>query len=405
MENVAVTGVGAISPFGSGVAAFWNGILGSKPGFVSIADRRATSGNRLWAAVPDDFAKGTTVPAAMLRNADRFTQMALIATAEALADAKLESPPALETAVVLGSTMGGLPLLAETAVSFETESKRVSPKLMALVIPNMASARIALFCGLHGPQLTISTACASSLDALGIAAGMIERGEVRVAVAGGVETFLTPLVYESLVKSGALSRTTDPARASRPFDVDRDGFVMGEGAAIVVLEHAEHARKRGAQLLAYIRGYASIADAYHLTSPEPRGAYEALAMRRALEAARLQQAPGVVYAHGTSTIVGDATEVLAIDNVFAGNGGILVTSLKGHMGHAMAASGALSVIAGVLGFERGTIPHTLGTQRVEPEARFDLVIGAPRRREFSCFVANAFGFGGQNASLVVTRSP
>lgn len=404
MENVAITGLGVISPFGSGVAAFWNGILGDKPGFVSIADPRATSGNRLWAAVPDDYAKGTAVPEAMLRNADRFTQMALIATAEALAGAKLESPPSLRTAVIVGSTMGGLPLLAATAAAFETEARRVSPKLMALVIPNMASARIALYFGLHGPQLTISTACASSLDAIGIAARMIERNEVDVAIVGGVETFLTPLIYESLARSGALSRTNDPAGASRPFDIDRDGFIMGEGAAIVILERVELARERGAQLLAYIRGYASIADAYHLTSPEPSGEFEALVMRRALDDAELKAPSEVLYAHGTSTIVGDAAEMLAINNIFSRNGSVVVTSLKGHVGHAMAASGAQSIVSGVLGFAHGAVPQTLGTQRVEPEARFDVVTVKARTMNFSSFVANAFGFGGQNASVVVTRS-
>jgi 3-oxoacyl-[acyl-carrier-protein] synthase II len=403
MEGVAVTGCGAVSPFGSGVAAFWQGVCGNRPGFVPIRDRRATSGNRIWAAVPEDFAKASALPPSIMRNADRFTQLALVATAEALRDARLEQPPPLETGVLLGSTMGGVPLLSETAAQFEIDHKRVSPKLMALVIPNMAGARIALFCKLHGPQLTISTACASSLDAIGIAAGMIERQEINVAIVGGVETLLNAVVYESLVKSGALSRAPDPALASRPFDVDRDGFIMGEGAAVLVLEHVEHARRRGVTPRARIRGYASVADAYHLTSPEPSGEYEALAMRRALEQAGGGVRIEVLYTHGTGTIVGDAAELHAINRVFADGRAIVATSLKGHMGHAMAASGAFSVIAGVLGFERGLVPHTLGTRRVEPQARFDLILDAPRALEFSGFAANAFGFGGQNASVVVTR--
>jgi 3-oxoacyl-[acyl-carrier-protein] synthase II len=402
LDNVAITGLGAVSPFGSGVDAFWAGVCGNEHGFVRAADEDVITGNRIWGAVPNDFAKSSGLPNSILRNADRFTQLALVATQEALRDAGLNDLPDLETAIVLGTTMGGVPLLADTAVAFENDPRRVSPKLMALVIPNMASARIALFLRLHGPQLTISTACASSLDALGIAARMIERGEVGVAIVGGVETLLCGVVYESLVKSGALSRQNDATRASRPFDVDRDGFVMGEGAAIVVLEHADRAEARGKNVRGRIRGYASIADAYHLTSPEPKGEFEALAMRRALQEANGVSGVGLVYAHGTSTIVGDAAELLAINTIF-GAKNPLVTSLKGHMGHAMAASGAFSVIAGVLGFEPGLVPQTLGTQKIEPQARFDLVTGAPRRRSVDAFLVNAFGFGGQNASVIVTR--
>jgi 3-oxoacyl-[acyl-carrier-protein] synthase II len=402
LDNVAITGLGAVSPFGSGVDAFWAGVCGNEHGFVRAADEHVITGNRIWGAVPNDFAKASGLPNSILRNADRFTQLALVATQEALRDAGLTDLPDLETAIVLGTTMGGVPLLADTAVAFENDPRRVSPKLMALVIPNMASARIALFLRLHGPQLTLSTACASSLDALGIAARMIERGEVGVAIVGGVETLLCGVVYESLVKSGALSRQNDAARASRPFDVDRDGFVMGEGAAMVVLEHVNRAKARGKNVRARSRGYASIADAYHLTSPEPKGEFEALAMRRALKDANGVSDVGLVYAHGTSTIVGDAAELLAINTIF-GAQNPLVTSLKGHMGHAMAASGAFSVIAGVLGFEPGLVPQTLGTQKIEPQARFDLVVGAPRRQSVEAFLVNAFGFGGQNASVIVTR--
>ena len=403
MDDVAITGFGVVSPFGGGVDAFWKAVCGDQHGFAPAADERVLSGNRIWAAVPDDFAKASALPSSVLRNADRFTQLVLVATQEALRDAGLtEALPSHETAIVIGNTMGGIPFLADTAVAFERDPKRVSPKLTALVIPNMASARIALFLQLHGPQLTISTACASSLDSIGIAARMIERGEVTVAIVGGVETFLCGVVYESLLKAGALSRNNDPSRASRPFDVERDGFVMGEGAAIMVLENVEHAQARGKSIRARIAGYASIADAYHLTSPEPKGEYEALAMRRALEEARLSSDVDVVYAHGTSTIVGDAAELLAINSVFGGRN-TLVTSLKGHMGHAMAASGAFSVIAGVLGLESDLVPQTLGTQKIEPQAKFDLAIGASRRRSLNTFLVNAFGFGGQNASLVVTR--
>ena len=215
----------------------------------------AVSGNELWAAVPDDFLDRSPIPPVALRNTDRFTQFAMVATTEALGQARLD-PPAERTAVIVGNTMGGFPLVAQAQTRLlESGGRTVTPKLMALVIPNMPSALIAMHWNLHGPQLAISTACASSLDAIGLASGMIERGEIDAAIAGGCETLLSPLVYESLVRAGALSRNSDATKASRPFDVDRDGFVMGDGAAILVLERIERARERGARVLARIRGY------------------------------------------------------------------------------------------------------------------------------------------------------
>jgi 3-oxoacyl-[acyl-carrier-protein] synthase II len=274
---------------------------------------------------------------------------------------------------------------------------------MALVIPNMASAFIAMHWKLHGPQLAVSTACASSLDAIGLAAGMIERGEIETAIAGGSETLLSPIVYESLVRAGALSRNPDAQCASRPFDVDRDGFVMGDGAGILVLERTERAEARGARVLARIRGYGCVADAYHITSPEPSAQYEVQAMRDALEASNAaKETCHVVYAHATGTIVGDAAEAKAIDEVYTDRPAI-VTSIKGHLGHSMASAGAMCAIAGISGMHEGWIPPTMGTQRVDPVTRFDLVTGQPRAYSYDAFQVNAFGFGGQNASLVISR--
>jgi 3-oxoacyl-[acyl-carrier-protein] synthase II len=269
---------------------------------------------------------------------------------------------------------------------------------MALIIPNMAAARLSLCWNLHGRQLTISTACASSLDALGLAARMIENGEADYAIAGGSETLLAPVVYESLERAGALSRQRDPSRASRPFDVERDGFVMGDGCALLFLERRERAEARGAQILAYIRGYGSLSDAHHLTAPEPSGRYEAEVIESALDDAAC--GAEVVYAHATGTPVGDLAELRAINAIFDRRPPV-VTAPRGHLGHAMAAAGAMSAVAGVLGMKSRTVPHTLGTQVVESEARFDLVLHQPRRLNYKSFCVNAFGFGGQNASLVI----
>jgi 3-oxoacyl-[acyl-carrier-protein] synthase II len=401
MEHVAVTGMGIVSPVGGTTESFWQHLLEGRRAIGPIPQAAALSGNGLWAAVPDSFLAESSLPAVAFRNTDRFTQYALIATAEALRTAQLNPPS--RAAVILGNTMGGFPFVAESQTRFlEGGSRAVTPKLMALVIPNMACALIAMRWNLHGPQLTISTACASSLDAIGIAAGMIERGEIDFAVAGGSETLLSPLVYESLVRAGALSRNPDVAMASRPFDVDRDGFVMGDGAAMLVLERTESAAARGARVLARIRGYGCVADAYHITSPDPSARYEIEAMRNALASAGDAGATcRVVYAHATSTIVGDAAEARAVGEVYAGEPAV-VTSIKGHIGHSMASAGAMCIVAGIMGMRDSRIPPTLGTQHVDPKTRFELVTKQARAQAYSAFQVNAFGFGGQNASLVVS---
>src|SRR5580700_4780851 len=403
MEHVAVTGVGVVSPIGTSTDSFWRNLLEGRRAIAPMPDRHHVSGNALWAAVSDDFLAPGALATSAIRNTDRFTQYAMAATAEALERAKLD-PPAERTAVVIGNTMGGFPFVAEAQTRFVKDGGRaVTPKLMALVIPNMPAALIAMHWRLHGPQLAISTACASSLDAIGLASGMIERGEIDAAIAGGSETLLCPLVYESLVRAGALSRNPDAARASRPFDVERDGFVMGDGAAVLVLERTERASARGARILARIRGYGSLADAYHITSPDPSARYEVRAMQDAIErAGDAGEQCAVVYAHATSTIVGDAAESRAIDAVYTDRPAI-VTSIKGHVGHSMASAGAMCAIAGIAGMHAECIPPTIGTQRVDPATHFDLVMERARSHRYAVFQVNAFGFGGQNASLVISR--
>jgi 3-oxoacyl-[acyl-carrier-protein] synthase II len=395
--------MGVVSPIGAATETFWQHLIEGKRAIAPAnAAGAQLTGNGLWATVADGFWDRSSLPPAALRNTDRFTQFAMAAAAQALGRAQLDPP--IRTAVIVGNTMGGFPLVAAAQTEFlEGGARAVTPKLMALVIPNMASASIAMHWKLHGPQLAISTACASSLDAIGLAAGMIERGEIEAAIAGGTETLLSPLVYESLLRAGALSRNTDVTCASRPFDVDRDGFVMGDGAAIVVLERIERAQQRGAPVLARIRGYGSLADAYHITSPDPAARYEVRAMQDAIErAGDAGEQCGVVYAHATGTIVGDAAESKAIDAVYADRPAV-VTSIKGHIGHSMASAGVMSAVAGIIGMREECIPPTIGTQHLDPATRFDLVMERPRLHRYSAFQVNAFGFGGQNASLVISR--
>ncbi|TAM58803.1 beta-ketoacyl-[acyl-carrier-protein] synthase family protein [bacterium] len=407
MEHVAVTGMGIVAPIGHDVETFWQGLIEGSCAVAPIPGGDGLPGNRLWAAVPDTFLERAPLPAEALRNTDRFTRFALVAADQAVRQAAAEPLDTLRTAVVIGNTMGGFPFVTAAQQEYLTQGSRsVPPKLMALVIPNMPAARVALHYRLHGPQLALSTACASSLDAVGLAARMIERGEVDLALAGGTEDLLAHLVYESLMRAGALSRNPDPATASRPFDAARDGFVMGNGAALLLLERAEHAAARGARVLAHIRGYGQVADAYHITSPEPSGEWELLAMRHALDDAALdtRRTPPVIFAHGTATVVGDAAEIAAINRLCAASARVpSVTSLKGHLGHSMAASGVMSLIAGILGLERGLVVQTLGTHRVDAAAHFDVVAERARPLSFDSFHVNAFGFGGQNSSLVVSR--
>lgn len=393
-----MTGAGIVCPIGAGASAYWNAILGGRSGFTTIAGCDHLPGSRMWAAVPDDFLDALELPAEWLRNADRFTQYAVASAAQALAMAGLPQPPR-ETAVIIGNTMGGLPLFAETQMQFTEQPRHVTPKLMALVIPNMAAARVCLVWGLHGRQLAVSTACASALDAIGLAAQWIERGEVDCALAGGVETLLAPVVYASLERAGALSRSRDARAAARPFDVERDGFAMGDGGGMLLLESVARAEARGARILARIRGYASMSEAHHLTSPESSGEFEAEVMRAALSSAACRVE--VIFAHATGTVVGDIAELRAINRAFEDSRPV-VTSLRGQLGHSMAAAGVMSVVAGLCGMRDGLVPATLGTRRVEPEARFDVVLDEPRAARYDAFLVNAFGFGGQNASLVLS---
>jgi 3-oxoacyl-[acyl-carrier-protein] synthase II len=402
MEHVAVTGVGIVSPIGSNVTSFWRHLLEGQCAIAPMPERSQVTGNGFWAAVSDDFLAQTSLPRSALRNTDRFTQYAMVAAHEAMDAAGLD-PPAARTAVIIGNTMGGFPTVTQAQTRFLDGTRSVTPKLMALVIPNMAGASIAMHWNLHGPQLAISTACASSLDAIGLAAGMIERGEIDAAITGGSETLLSSLVYESLVRAGALSKNPDIARASRPFDVDRDGFVMGDGAGILVLERTERATARGAPVLARIRGYGSVADAYHITSPDPSGLYEIAAMRDAIEGAGdAGERCEVIYAHATGTIVGDAAESKALNQVY-GDRRAVVTSIKGNLGHSMASAGAMCAIAGISGMHEGWIPPTIGTRHLDPAIRFDVVMERPRQHFYEAFQVNAFGFGGQNASLILSR--
>lgn len=393
--------MGVVSALGCSVDAFWRSLVDARTAIAPADPALQLSGSGLWAAIDEGMLPLDLVRPSALQSSADFTRYAMLAAEQAMRLAGLQ--PSADAAVIVGNSMGGFPLVAEMQDRLRERGARgVSPKLVPLVSPNVAAARIAWYYKLRGVQHTISNACASALDAVGIAARMIERGEADVAIAGGTEAALCPLLYESLFRSGAISRSDDPHHAARPFDAECDGFVIADGAAMLVLERVERANERSAPVLARIRGYDSTTDGHSITAPEPSGRHMIRVMRNALHEAGDLGAPcRTIYAHATGNAV-DAIEAKAIGEVF-GAVSPLVTSIKGHTGHALAADGALALVAGIEGMHRGFVPPTLGTRNLDANVSFDVVLGSARAHAYDAFATNAFGLGGQNASLVVSR--
>lgn len=321
----------------------------------------------------------------------------------------------LRTAVVNGTSIGGVRAVMKAQYALDKDGPGAVPRKTQIQIwPNMAAAQVAMRYGLHGPSLTVTTACASSLDAIGTAARLLERGDADVAIAGGSEGGISlagggrdgdfvPVLFHTANVYGMEAPSPDPNRAMLPFDVKRSGIVVGEGAAMVVLERADHARARGASILGYLRGYGSLADGFHPSSPEPTGIWEARAMELAL--ADADMAPediDALLAHATGTPKGDTAEIRAINKVHGGRG-LAVSGIKGHIGHSGAASGAMAMITGLLGMDEDRFSYIANTDEPDPEADFEIVHGQPKDLRYRTLQVNAFGFGGQNASVVLTR--
>lgn len=340
---------------------------------------------------------------------DRFTQFAVVGAIEAVRDSGLEfsKEDPHRCAVIFGSGIGGLEELeVQHARLLQKGPERVSaytiPKLMA----NAASGQISIQFGLRGPSEAVVTACASASNAIGEAFRTIQRGEADVVVTGGSEAAVTPLGISGFSAMRALSeRNDDPAAASRPFDRDRDGFVLSEGAGVLILEELEHARRRGASLLAEILGYGASADAGHITQPDKDGAGAAKAMLRALEDARVDPSDvGYINAHGTSTPLGDESETAAIKTVFKDSAYTVgISSTKSQLGHMLGASGGVELAVSVLAIQRGVIPPTINYHTPDPTCDLDYTPNEARERKVQVAMSNSFGFGGHNASLVVGR--
>ena len=408
-RRVVVTGMGAITPLGLDVASFWEGLKSGQNGVALITSFDPTGQPVRFAAEVKGFSPENYLERKEARRMDRFTQFAIAATKEALAHSGLQITDENRTRIgtLIASGIGGLQTLEEQhRVFLERGPDRVSPFLIPMMIANMASGQVAIQFGLQGPCTAVVTACAAGTNAIGDAWEIIRRGDADVMIAGGTEAAITPLALASFANARALStRNDDPEHASRPFDAERDGFVMGEGAGVLVLEELEHALQRGAPILAEITGYAMTADAYHITAPDPEGDGARRVMELAMRKAGV--APDEVdyiNAHGTSTPANDRLETLAIKRAFGKHAyRLAISSTKSMTGHLLGAAGAVEAIATVLAIQHQTAPPTINYQVPDPECDLDYVPNTARPMKIDIALSNSFGFGGHNATLVFKR--
>ena len=404
--RVAVTGMGVKTPAGTDLAGFWTTLLEGRATAAPIARFDASTLPVGFACEVPGFDPGAYLGHKEARRADRVTQLGFAAATDALVDAgDLGADPG-RCGVVAGTGVGGLwTQEEEEKVLFERGPTRVSPFLVPMMMANATAGLIAMRHGWKGPNICIATACAAGTHAVGEAARFIRDGSADVVLAGGAEAAITPIAMAAFARMGALSsRSDDPARASRPFDPERDGFVMGEGAGFLVLERWDRAEARGARIYGEVLGYGRNSDAHHITAPSPDGSGAVACMELALEDAGLRGDDiGHVNAHGTSTPLNDAAEAEALVKVFAGNPPP-ATSTKGVTGHLIGAAGAVEAVAAILASRDGLVPPTANHERTDPAVTIDVVAGSPRAVT-GPVLSNSFGFGGHNATLVLTAVP
>ncbi len=409
-RRVVVTGLGVVSPIGTGHQPFWEGLVTGRSGVGRITCFDASGFATRIAAEVRDFDPTAYMDRKEARRNDRFVQFAYAATRMALDDAAYAVTPAnaTRTGVLIGSGIGGAMTWEDQhRTLIERGPDRVSPFFIPMIIMNMATGVVSILTGAKGPSSCVVTACATGGNAIGDAARTIQRGDADVMLAGGAEAAITPLSMAGFCSMKAMStRNDDPARAVRPFDATRDGFVMGEGAGVVVLEALEHAETRGARILAEVIGYGVTADAYHITQPDPEGdgAYRSMAAAIA-DAGIVPEEIDYINAHGTSTPYNDRLETLAIKRLFGAHAKRLpVSSTKSMTAHLLGAAGGIEFIACVLALRRQIIPPTINYEVPDPDCDLDYVPNAARPARLRTVMSNAFGFGGHNAILVLRSS-
>lgn len=408
-RRVVITGMGAVTPLGHTVAAFWAHLCMGQSGVRTISLFDASRFRTRIAAEVRDLALPEAIGAKQARHMDRFALFGLIAALEAWHDAGLAGAAIdpYTTGVIIGSSHGGeVAMLNEVEEALHGKPQRVSPRLIPRMLSSMASAQVAMHLKLHGPSFTVASACATGAHAIGEATEIIRRGDAAVMVCGGADACITPLTLAGDQAAGALSSRNDaPEEASRPFDQERDGFVLGEGAGVLILEAYEHAVQRGARIYAEVASYATTTDATHETRPDTTGVHVARAITLALRKAGLQPAQvDAVFAHATGTKVGDVAEAAALRlSLGAALAAIPVTAVKAALGHLLGASGAVQAIAAVKTLECQVVPPTINCTALDPACALDIVRDTARAVACQHVITNSAGFGGHNVCLVVRR--
>ena len=410
-KRAVITGIGLLTPLGVGREASWSGLVQGKSGIRPFTQFDASRLKTRFGGEVPGFDPLQTLDKPTARRTDRYTQFALAAADEAVADAGLsiDAGEAARVAVLLGVALGGLASLEHHhALLLDKGPDKMNPFMVPMMLANTAPGMLAIRFGARGPNYTVTSACASGAHAIGESLELIRRGVVDVAITGGVEAVLTELCVSGFCAMRALStRNEEPERASRPFATGRDGFVISEGAGIVILEELEHARARKARVYAEVAGYGSSADAHHITAPHPEGEGVVLSIERALASAGLSAKDiDHVNAHATSTPAGDEGEARALRRVFGARmDEVLVTAPKSMLGHTLGAAGGIETALLALTLARSLIPPTLNLDERDPACDLDIVTGSACEGRVNAAVKNSFGFGGTNASLVLCRHP
>ncbi len=408
-RRVVVTGIGCITPIGVGKETFWNGLLSGTSGIDYITRFDTTDYPTKIAGEVKDFQPEKYIDKKEVKKMDRFTQFAVAAANIAMEDSglQIDESNAEKFGVILGSGVGGIETMEQQQDKLrEKGAKRVSPFFIPMMISNIGAGYVSMTLGAKGPNTTIVTACASSTNAIGEAFKIIERGASDIVVTGGMEAGITPLSIAGFCSMKAMSTNNEePQKASRPFDLNRDGFVMGEGAGILILEELDHAIKRNAKIYAEIVGYGMSADAYHITTPSPEGEGAARAMMEALKDANISPTDvDYINAHGTSTPYNDKFETMAIKKVFKEHAyNLSVSSTKSMTGHLLGAAGSIEAIACVMAINDDKVPPTINLETPDPELDLDYVPNHYKDKVVNYALSNSLGFGGHNATIVFKK--
>lgn len=408
-RRVVITGVGMVTPLGTGTEKSWKGIIEGRSGVRRITHFDPADIPCQIAAEVPDFEADSFIEAKEQKKMDRFIHLGLAAAVMAMEDSglKITAENSERVGVIVGSGMGGLPAVEHyTKLLNERGHRKISPFFIPMTIINLAAGQISIRFGAKGPNSAVATACASGTHSIGEAFRLVQSGVADAMIAGGAEATITPLAIGGFAAMKALSRRNhEPEKASRPFDKDRDGFVMGEGAGMLILEELEHAVKRGARIYSEINGYGMTSDAYHISSPSPDGDGAARCMRNALKDSGINpDEVNYINAHGTSTKYGDELETVAIKNVFGQHAyKLCVSSTKSMTGHLLGASGGVEGAICALSIFNGIVPPTINLEEPDPECDLDYVPNSSRPLDINVAISNSFGFGGTNACIVLKK--